>query len=42
MIVLKSYVSSMGPQKMIEEQNFGSSIVNALSLLAQHFHIKRF
>jgi len=30
MIVLKSYMSSMGPQKLIEEQNFDSSIVDAL------------
>jgi hypothetical protein len=32
-MVLKSYVPSMDPQKMIEEQNFGSSIVDALSIM---------
>jgi len=31
-IVLKSYVTSIDPQKMIEEQNFGSSIVDALRI----------
>lgn len=29
MIVLKSYVSSIGPQKMIEKQNFDFNIVDA-------------